>query len=79
MSHDRGRDREIFALRGQVAGVTVISTESAAECVKKTVTPGDATKCKNISISPSRPLSRDMKQKNVIGVVACIIRLIISK
>jgi hypothetical protein len=67
MSRDRGRglSRDFCT---SSPGVTVISTERAAECVKKTVSPGDEVQK---SLHKTLHLSRDMKQKNVIGVVAC--------
>jgi hypothetical protein len=41
--------------------------KQACECVKKTVTPGVEVQK---SLYKPLPLSRDIKQKNVIGVVA---------
>jgi hypothetical protein len=52
---------------GRQVSLSSVYTESAAECVKKTVTPGDQVQK---SLYKPLPLSRDMKQKNVIGVVA---------
>jgi hypothetical protein len=43
--------------------------KQAGECVKKTVTPG--VEVQKYLYKPL-PLSRDMKQKNVISVVACL-------
>jgi hypothetical protein len=60
-----GAYREIFALRRQVSLSSV--PKQAGECVKKTVTPGDEVQK---YLYKPLPLSRDMKQKNVISVVA---------
>jgi hypothetical protein len=61
-----GAYREIFALLRQVSLSSV--PKQAGECVKKTVTPGVEVQK---SLYKPHPLSRDMKQKNIIGVVAC--------